>query len=137
MACAVGLEVFKIITEENLPEKAAETGGVLKAGLKDLAERHPLIGQVRGRGLLLAIELVRDPQTREPFAAELNVGQRLTDIAYEEGLIIYPRRPIQGLAGDHVLVAPPLILNPAQVDEILARLERALNRLEQEKGLMA
>jgi len=137
MACAVGLEVFKIITEENLPEKAAETGGVLKAGLKDLAERHPLIGQVRGRGLLLAIELVRDPQTREPFAAELNVGQRLTDIAYEEGLIIYPRRPIQGLAGDHVLVAPPLILNPAQVDEILARLERALNRLEQEKDIMA
>ena len=137
MACAVGLEVFKIITEENLPEKAAETGGVLKAGLKDLAGRHPLIGQVRGRGLLLAIELVRDPQTREPFAAELNVGQRLTDIAYEEGLIIYPRRPIQGLAGDHVLVAPPLILNPAQVDEILARLERALNRLEQEKDIMA
>jgi adenosylmethionine-8-amino-7-oxononanoate aminotransferase len=137
MACAVGLEVFNIIAEEKLPDNAAETGSVLKAGLKDLAGRHPLIGQVRGRGLLLAIELVKDAQTRKPFAAELNVGQRLTDIAYEEGLIIYPRRPIQGLAGDHVLVAPPLILNLAQVDEILARLERALNRLEQEKDIMA
>jgi adenosylmethionine-8-amino-7-oxononanoate aminotransferase len=108
----------------------------LKAGLKDLAGRHPLIGDVRGRGLLLAIELVKDVQTREPFPAELNVGQRLTDIAYEEGLIIYPRRPIQGLAGDHVLVAPPLILTLAQVDEIIARLEGALKRLEQEEGIM-
>ena len=136
MACAVGLEVFNIITEEKLPENAAETGSVLKAGLKELAGRHPLIGDVRGRGLLLAIELVKDAQTREPFAAELNVGQRLTDIAYEEGLIIYPRRPIQGLSGDHVLVAPPLILTRAQVDEILTGLERAIKRLEQEKGIM-
>jgi len=136
MACAVGLEVFKIITEEKLPDNAADTGRVLKAGLKDLAGRHPLIGEVRGRGLLLALELVKDPRTREPFPAELNVGQRLTDIAYEEGLIIYPRRPIQGLAGDHVLVAPALILTLAQVDEILTRLERALNRLEQEAGVM-
>jgi len=136
MACAVGLEVFNIINEEKLPDNAAETGSVLKAGLKDLAGRHPLIGDVRGRGLLLAIELVKDVQTREPFPAELNVGQRLTDIAYEEGLIIYPRRPIQGLAGDHVLVAPPLILTLAQVDEIIARLEGALKRLEQEEGIM-
>jgi len=136
MACAVGLEVFKIITEEKLPDNAAETGRVLKAGLEELAGRHPLIGEVRGRGLLLALELVKDPRTREPFPAELNVGQRLTDIAYEEGLIIYPRRPIQGLAGDHVLVAPALILTLAQVDEILTRLERALNRLEQEAGVM-
>ena len=136
MACAVGLEVFNIINEEKLPDNAAETGSVLKAGLKDLAGRHPLIGEVRGRGLLLAIELVKDAQTREPFPAELNVGQRLTDIAYEEGLIIYPRRPIQGLAGDHVLVAPPLILTLAQVDEIIARLEGALKRLEQEEGIM-
>ncbi len=136
MACAVGLEVFKIITEEKLSDNAAETGRVLKAGLEDLAGRHSLIGQVRGRGLLLAIELVKDGQTREPFPAELNVGQRLTDIAYEEGLIIYPRRPIQGLAGDHVLVAPALILTLAQVDEILTRLERALKRLEQEEGVL-
>jgi adenosylmethionine-8-amino-7-oxononanoate aminotransferase len=136
MACAVGLEVFKIITEEKLPDNAAETGRVLKAGLEDLAGRHPLIGQVRGRGLLLAIELVKDARTREPFPAELNAGQLLTDIAYEEGLIIYPRRPIQGLAGDHVLVAPALILTLAQVDEIITRLERALKRLEQEVGAM-
>jgi adenosylmethionine-8-amino-7-oxononanoate aminotransferase len=136
MACAVGLEVFKIITEEKLPDNAAETGRVLKAGLEDLAGRHPLIGEVRGRGLLLALELVKDPRTRAPFPAELNVGQRLTDIAYEEGLIIYPRRPIQGLAGDHVLVAPALILTLAQVDEILTRLERALERLEQEAGVV-
>jgi adenosylmethionine-8-amino-7-oxononanoate aminotransferase len=134
MACAVGLEVLCIITEDELPANAAARGAELKAGLQDLAKRYPLIGDVRGRGLLLAIELVKDAQTREPFAAELNAAQRLTDIAYEEGLIIYPRRPIRGLAGDHVLLAPPLILNRAQVDEILTVLERAIKRIGKETG---
>jgi len=73
MACAVGLEVFDIITEEALPANAAAMGTRLKSGLKELANRYPMIGDVRGRGLLLAIELVRNPATREPFDAEKNV----------------------------------------------------------------
>jgi adenosylmethionine-8-amino-7-oxononanoate aminotransferase len=132
MACAVGLEVFNIITEEALPANAAAMGTRLKSGLKELANRYPMIGDVRGRGLLLAIELVRNPATREPFDAEKNVGQRLTDIAYEEGLIVYPRRPINGLRGDHVLVAPPLIINADEVLHLLSRLDGALKRLADE-----
>ena len=128
MACAVGLEVFRVITKEHLSENAAEMGRVLKAGLKDFAERYEMIGQVRGKGLLLAVELVKDRDTREPFPIEKEVNLLLTNMAYEEGLIIYPRRPINGLSGDHVLVAPPLIVKKDQVGEILDRLDRALKR---------
>jgi len=128
MACAVGLEVFRVITKEHLSENAAEMGRLLKAGLKDFAERYKMIGQVRGKGLLLAVELVKDRDTREPFPIEKEVNLLLTDMAYEEGLIIYPRRPINGLSGDHVLVAPPLIVKKDQVGEILDRLDRALKR---------
>lgn len=128
MACAVGLEVFRIIREEDLTENSATMGRLLKAGLKDLEERCGIIGQVRGKGLLLALELVRDRGTREPFPSEKEVNLILTDMACEEGLIIYPRRPINGLSGDHVLVAPPLIVNEDQVHEIVGRLDRALKR---------
>ncbi len=131
MACAVGLEVFNIILEENLPENAARVGQHLKEDLRDLAQRHPMIGDVRGKGLLLGLELVAQPDTRKPFPAAANVAQLLADEAYEQGLIIYPRRSIKGLEGDHVLVAPPLIINKAQCATLIERLDRALNRTEE------
>ena len=78
----------------------------------------------------MAIELVRDRKTREPFPAELSLHFRLTDAAYEEGLIVYPRRPINGLKGDHVMIAPPLIITRKEIGELLERLDRALARVE-------
>jgi adenosylmethionine-8-amino-7-oxononanoate aminotransferase len=128
MACAVGREVFRVIREEHLPENAAGMGRVLKAGLEDLEKRYGIIGQVRGKGLLLALEMVKDRDTREPFPAEKNVNMLLTNEAYDEGLILYPRRSINGLSGDHVLVAPPLILKKDQAAQILDRLDRAFKR---------
>jgi len=128
MACAVGLEVFRIIREERLAENSARMGRLLKAGLTDLEERYGIIGQVRGKGLLLALEFVRDRETRAPFPAEKEMNLLLTDMASEEGLIVYPRKPINGLAGDHVLVSPPLIVNEAEIHEIVDRLDRALKR---------
>lgn len=128
MACAVGLEVFNIIQEEHLVQRAADMESPLRAGLEALASRHGIIGQIRGRGLLLAVELVEDPGSRRPFAAQLDVGQLLTDTAYDLGLIIYPRRPINGLTGDHVLIAPPLTVTEKDATEILQRLDQALTR---------
>jgi adenosylmethionine-8-amino-7-oxononanoate aminotransferase len=127
MACAVGLEVLNVITEMNLPLNAERMGRLLKSGLEALAERNPLIGQVRGKGLLLAIELVADRGTREPYPANRQAALALTDNAFAEGLIVYPRRPIHGLAGDHVLIAPPLIVNESECQEILKRLQKALS----------
>jgi adenosylmethionine-8-amino-7-oxononanoate aminotransferase len=132
LACAVGREVVNIIIKEDLCNHASKTGGILKAGLDSLAEKNPIIGQVRGKGLLWALELVEDRITRQPFAAPLQVAQLLTDLAFKEGLIIYPRRSLNGLAGDHVLVAPPLIITTDEVSEVLRRLERAMDLLMDE-----
>lgn len=134
MACAVGLEVFRIIREERLSENAAKMGRILKAELEALGDRYEVIGQVRGRGLLLAIELVKNRTTREPFPPAKNVNLILTDKARDEGLIVYPRRPINGLSGDHVLVTPPLIVNEEQVHEIVNRLDRASAHVMKELG---
>ncbi len=128
MGCAVGLAVFNIIEDEKLVRHAADMGPGLRKGLEALADRHGIIGQVRGKGLLMAIELVTDPDSRKPFAPELAAAERLTDAAYDLGLIIYPRRPINGLAGDHVIIAPPLTVTEAEITEILDRLDEALTR---------
>jgi len=132
LACAVGREVLDVIIKEDLCNHASQTGAMLKAGLNSLAERYPIIGQVRGKGLLWGLEFVEDRNTRRPFAASLNIAQRLTDLAFREGLIIYPRRSLNGLAGDHVLVAPPLIIKSDEVSEVLRRLERAMDFLMDE-----
>ena len=128
MACAVGNAVLDIILGDKLPENAAVRGETLKAGLEELAKRHPIIGEVRGKGLLLALEFVADRETREPFPTKTRLADRLAKIAYDLGLFIYPRRPINGLEGDHVLVAPPLILTDDDVTEILEKLDSALTK---------
>ena len=126
MACAVGLKVLKNILDQDLCTNARRTGKRLKDGLYTIAKQMPVIGQVRGKGLLLGIELVRDPDTKEPYPVGTNAGQLLTDIAFQNGLIIYPRRSINGMSGDHVLIAPPLIVSASEVDDILAMFEKAL-----------
>lgn len=129
MACAVGLTVLDRILDDRLAENSAAMGSRLLAGLNQLAERYPLIGQVRGRGLLTALEFVRDRKTRAPYPTESQLFTLITRQAFELGLIIYPRRSINGLAGDHVLIAPPLITTAPQIDEILNRLDDTLARV--------
>ena len=131
MACAVGLEVLKFILDQDLCTHARRMGTRLKGGLETIARKIPIIGQVRGKGLLWGVELVCDPNTKEPFPIDVNAGQLLTNIAFENGLIIYPRRPINGMSGDHVLIAPPLIVTESEVDDILARFESALAQTAQ------
>jgi len=135
LACAVGRQVLNIIITEDLCNRTAGTGAVLKAGLDSLADKYAFIGQVRGKGLLLGLELVEEKNTRRPFAASRQIAQRLTDLAFNEGLIIYPRRSLNGLAGDHVLVAPPLIITTDEVSEVLRRFERAMDLLMEELNL--
>lgn len=126
MACAVGRAVLKRIVDDGLADRATSMGERLLQGLRSLAGKHPIIGEVRGKGLLTALEFVADRETRAPFAAHLQVGNLVTARAFANGLIVYPRRSINGLSGDHVLVAPPLIIKETEVDELLDRLDRSL-----------
>lgn len=126
LACAAGLAVIEEIERQDMMGNAMRMGAVLKARMSALMDRFPFIGEVRGMGLLLAMELVADRATRDPLPPDLKAYDRLTEAAYARGLIIYPRRSRGGYAGDHVLVAPPMIVTPEQVDDIMDRLTDAL-----------
>jgi len=132
LACAAGLAVVEEIVERDLMANARAIGGLLKARLEGLMDRYPFIGDVRGKGLLLAFELVADRRTMTPLPASFNAYLRLVDLAYERGLILYSRRTRDGIKGDHFMVCPPLIATEAHVDEIIAKLTDSLDALAAE-----
>ena len=132
LACSAGLAVIKEIESLGLVENAATIGERLKHRLEDLMVKHEFIGDVRGKGLLLAFELVSDRKTMTPLPVALNAYNRLVDIAYDNGLIIYSRRTRDGLEGDHFLVCPPMITTEQHVDEIIDMLDRSLQQFSAE-----
>ncbi len=135
LACAAGSAVIDEIARLGLVQNAEEMGAVLRMRLEGLAERHLIIGDVRGKGLLLAFELMADRETKAPLPAHLDAHQRMVDIAYEMGLIVYSRRTRDGLEGDHIMVCPPLIVTEAHLDEITQVLDGALTRLVDDLAL--
>lgn len=136
MACAAGCAVLDVIDEENLVENSAAQGEYLLGKIKTLGQRYPWIGDVRGKGLLMAVEFA-DKETKEPLPNDWNVSITMTGIGYDNGLLIYPRKSLNGVKGDHVLVAPPLVITRDQCDELLVLLEKTFeqfNVIYQQKG---
>lgn len=132
LSAAVGLEVLRIIEEEKLVERAASLGEYFLKGLNTL-KRHPMVGDVRCVGLLAGIEFVLDRKTKKPYPAEQRLGERLQQICLENGLYIYPGRVSSIVdGGDHILLAPPFIIEKDQLDEIVNILDRSMVRLQYE-----
>jgi len=135
LACSAGLAVLNEIEDNDLIANAARMGDLLKSRLAALMDDYPFVGDVRGKGLMLAFELVSDRDNMTPLPKELNAFDRVVELAYEQGLIIYSRRTRGGLEGDHFLVCPPLIVTPSQINEIMQKLTAALDRFAAEAGL--
>ena len=114
LACAAGLAVLEVFEEEGLVERAVQLGGQLRAGLLELQQRWPQVGDVRGLGAMLAIELVKDG--RSPDGA---LAQRVVDSARERGLLLLKCGPFKNV----VRFLPPLVTSPDEVDRALAILE--------------
>lgn len=135
LACSAGLAVLKELLEHKLVEKAERQGQKLRARLQTLISRYPFVGDVRGKGLLLAFELVKDRESMEPLDPSLQAHIALVDEAYRRGLIIYSRRTRGGIAGDHFMVCPPLIITDAQIDELMELLIASLDTFAESVGL--
>jgi adenosylmethionine-8-amino-7-oxononanoate aminotransferase len=129
LACAAGLAVLEEIFAQDLLANTTRVGAALKRELEELKDEFDFIGDVRGKGLLLAFELVADRDTMRPLPRAFDAYLRLVDLAYERGLIIYSRRTRGGLEGDHFLVCPPMITTEAQVGEIITPLKDSLTAL--------
>jgi adenosylmethionine-8-amino-7-oxononanoate aminotransferase len=131
-SCAVARAVLETVVDEGLVERAAELGERLRQGLLELQSRVALIGDVRGLGLLQAIELVADRSTRRSLPVTINAPARLSAHGFAHGLALYHRRANAGAYGDFLLIAPPLISTPAQIDEMVSRLGLAVQDLQRE-----
>ncbi|TDR88047.1 aspartate aminotransferase family protein [Enterovirga rhinocerotis] len=119
VACAAALAVQQVIHEENLVEQVAIRGRQLETALKRRLGQHPNVGDIRGRGLFWAMELVEDRETKTPFAPELGMNGRVKLATYARGLACYPvGGTIDGVRGDHVLLAPPYITTEDEIETI-------------------
>lgn len=131
LACATGLAVIDVMDEENLVGNTLEQGRYLRTRLDELAKKYRFVGDVRGIGLLQGVELVHDKITKEPFPVQLNAFDRLTRLAKQRGLLIYPRRSLNGLRGDHVLITPPLTVMRRDIDRIIELFDDSLTAFEE------
>jgi adenosylmethionine-8-amino-7-oxononanoate aminotransferase len=98
-------------------------------------KHYPFIGDVRGKGLLLAFEIVQGRETMQPLQPSLRADVRMVELAYERGLIVYSRRTRNGVEGEHFMVCPPMITTPEQVTEIIDTLRDSLDALQAELNL--
>jgi 4-aminobutyrate aminotransferase-like enzyme len=119
VACAAALAVLDVIEDEGLTRSAAEMGGYLREGLLALRQRHPVIGDVRGEGLLLGVELVEDPQARVPAGARAG---RVTEAMREQGILLGTTGP----AGNVLKIRPPLVFQRDHADLLLSALDEVL-----------
>ncbi|WP_025052608.1 aspartate aminotransferase family protein [Sulfitobacter noctilucae] len=135
LACAAGLAVLQEIDRLDLMANAAAMGEVLMQGLTDLMARYAFIGDVRGKGLLTAFEMVTDRETMAPLPKSMNAYERFVDICYDNNLITYSRRTRGGIEGDHFLICPPMIVTEEQIGEILGILDTSLAAFAAKVGL--
>jgi adenosylmethionine-8-amino-7-oxononanoate aminotransferase len=127
MGAAAGLATLRYIQEHDLIAASASKGGQLKAKLQAALGDHPHVGDIRGQGLMLGLEFVSDRATKEPFPAKARLARRLGDAAFERGLIIYPSQgTVDGVNGDHTMIAPPFIITEEQMNDLVALLVEAL-----------
>ncbi|WP_170329941.1 aspartate aminotransferase family protein [Ruegeria arenilitoris] len=127
VATAAALAVVRELTERDLPARAGVMGEELQSALEAALGQHPNVGDIRGRGLFRGIELVADRDTKTPFDPALGVAGKIKKAALAEGLICYPMSGTRdGRLGDHILLAPPFIVEEAQIDELVGKLSKAM-----------
>ncbi len=129
-ASAAALAVITKLTDGGLVERCREMGEKLQAALKAEFGQHPHIGDIRGRGLFIGIEVVEDRETKKPFDPSKAINKALKKATFEAGLACYPMGgTIDGVNGDHILLAPPFIMEDEHIDEIITKLKIAIEEV--------
>lgn len=120
VACAAAAAVQKIIVRDSLVARCETEGKYIKSRLEELFRDESHIGDIRGRGLFLAFEIVQDKKTKAPFASALRIADKFKSTAFNNGLICYPSAgTVDGFNGDHVLISPPYNISRAETDQLL------------------
>ena len=130
VACAAGLAVIRAILDRNLLKSVNQRSIQLFNELKIKFKTHSKVGDIRGRGLFVGLELVKDRDTKKPFDPSLKIAANIKRAAFEAGLICYPMSGTRdGKRGDHILLAPPFIIDEKQVAELIEKISVSLEYL--------
>lgn len=138
LSCAVAHAVVDEVIRQDLIARARDRGELLMARLREIAARSPIVGDVRGKGLLTAIEIVADKSTRRQLPVAFNAPARLTEHGLKRGIALYNRRANLGAFGDFQMITPPLTISEVEIDALAELLEKSLADLADEiarKGL--
>ena len=131
LSAAIGRAVLRYILDYDLVRCSAELGRMLLARLQAVLGDHPHVGDIRGKGLHLALELVADRETLAPWPAECNMAQRAYQACMDNGLNLCPvHGDSDGLRGDSLIIKPPFTSTPAELEELVAKLTSALKQLD-------
>lgn len=127
-SCFAGLQVYQIMQRENLFTRPGEIGGVLRTKLQALADKHDAIGEVRGRGLLIGLEFVKDRATRQPYPAKFGFTARLVESLRRRDVLVGAGSPLSnhGRDGDHIQISPPYIISETEITALVTALDDAL-----------
>jgi adenosylmethionine-8-amino-7-oxononanoate aminotransferase len=127
-ACATALAVQQILEQENLLANVQLRGEQLRALLRDTFAEHPNVGDIRGRGLFVGVELVADRLTKQPLPFSHNIASKIRPLAMQAGMMTYPLGgTIDGKNGDHVLFAPPFIVTESEIEQMVTIFSGVLN----------
>ncbi|MGL5002475.1 MAG: aminotransferase class III-fold pyridoxal phosphate-dependent enzyme, partial [Casimicrobium sp.] len=137
-ACAAALAVQTVIARDGLLENVKTSGALLHEALRERLGAHANVGDIRGRGLFFGVELVRDRATKAPFDPDLKLHAKIKAQCFENGLLVYPMGgTIDGRFGDHVLLAPPFIVTPQDVNTIADRLADSISQVLAREAIAA
>ncbi len=130
IACAASLAVLTKLINENMCKKVKDKGEMLQKILERDLGQNQFVGDIRGRGLFRGVEIVKDRSTKEPFSRKLNIANNIKKEALNLGLICYPMQgTVDGIIGDHILIAPPFIINEDEINEISSKLKTTIENI--------
>lgn len=132
ISCAGAKAAIKYTIDNNLIENSRVVGEYFLERLRELLD-FKIIGDVRGKGLMLGFEIVSDKATKNPFPLDMKMSAKIQDLAFEKGLVIYSCTGcVAGIAGDMILIAPPLIITKDQVDDVINILKETIKETERQ-----
>jgi adenosylmethionine-8-amino-7-oxononanoate aminotransferase len=138
VACAAALAVQEIVKRDGLVERAKMMGGKLEKLLREAFQECKYVGDIRGRGLFWALEFVCNKKTKESFVPSVRFGPRVQQTAFEMGVAVYPGAgTVDGVGGDHVLIAPPLNISGEDLGKAVSTLRKAYGKVERDYDRVA
>lgn len=131
-SAAISLAVLEYIKKNKLVDAAVDKGRYLRDKLDHIAQKSSIIGDIRGNGMLLGLELVSDQATKASFAVERHVTSRMTELAFRNGLLIYPAGGGLDGTGDAIIIAPPLVITNEEIDELAEKMAQTIFEMQEE-----